>query len=301
MVKSDNQQIHRWWKKSSVAVPIDVLSLKYLHSLPLPIWFHYHTKWMEVLLDSHFLEVELYIILSLLQMFLCLTVGVSHLETFYFFWFGVKKGDIVPFFFSCALLLPSSGTGEPFRRAAGQRWEEQRAPWRASRGPLPPRPTAPGPPPPPLPPPAPQLPAVVVPLMLLLLLLPLLLSVVIVVAAAAVVVVTLAVLRVAQQQEDRQCLRYLFTVGYLTDKQCRWVGLMWSRGHYYMQAHLNHMHNLHARKLSCFVFHCCPLLVWIKQHTGLGQDCAWWLFYSVSEWNKRCSSSWAKYRWRKLK
>lgn len=140
-----------------------------------------------------------------------------------------KEGGYCALFFSCALLLPSSGTGEPFKRAAGQRWEEQRAPWRASQGPLPPRPTAPGPPTPPPPPPAPQLPAVVVPLMLLLLLLPLLLSVVIVVAAA-VVVVTLAVLRVAQQQEDRQCLRYLFTVGYLTDKQCRWVGLMWSRG-----------------------------------------------------------------------
>lgn len=139
------------------------------------------------------------------------------------------EGEMECHFVSFALLSPSSGTGEPFRRAGGQRWEEQRAPWRVSQGPLPPRPTAPGPPPPPPPLalpslPAPQLVAVVVSLALLLLLLLPLLLVVVIVVAAAVVVVTQAVLPVVVlQQEDRQCLRYLFTVGYLTDKQCRWV------------------------------------------------------------------------------
>lgn len=150
-----------------------------------------------------------------------------------------EEGEMECHFVSCALLSCSSGTGEPFRRAGGQRWEEQRAPWRVSQGPLPPRPTAPGLPPPPLalpPLPALQLQAVVVSLalLLLLLLLPLLLVVVIVVAAA-VVVVTQAVLPVLQQ-EDRQCLRYLFTVGYLTGKQCRWV-------------HWCYIHHIHIQML----------------------------------------------------
>lgn len=60
----------------------------------------------------------------------------------------------------------------------------------------------------------------------------------------------------------RQAVPQISVYSGIPDRQTVQVsGLDVKPGHYYMQAHLNHMYNLHAQKLSYFMFHCCPLLV----------------------------------------
>ena len=157
----------------------------------------------------HFLDADLLSTFS----------GVVYLLLPYSVLFVQRKScTLVCLFLTCSPFSCLQGTGEPFRRAEGQRCGEQRAPWRVNPGPLLPQPAVLGPlplpPPPPPAQPAPQLSAVVVPLTPTpLLLLP---------PPPAAVMETQAVLpAAARQQEDRHCLRYPFTAEYLTAKQSR--------------------------------------------------------------------------------
>lgn len=130
----------------------------------------------------------------------------------------VNVQALMYFAYSCMALhpfhvLPPSclpGTGEPFRRAAGQRLEEEKAPWRLSRGLLPPQPAVLGLPPlAPVPPAPPQLPPVSV------------LAVLVVIVLVVVIrVVVLPVVLILQQRGSR-CLTYLSTAGSQTDRLFR--------------------------------------------------------------------------------
>lgn len=149
----------------------------------------------------------------------------------------LSSGSFLGFFFLwCALFLLSSGTEEPYRRAAGQRWEEQRARWRVSQRPLLQRQTPRGllsAPPPPPPPTLPQLPTAQLALLALhptpQLQLPPLLRVLAAAAAAVVVLIqavhllVLALLLLLLVLEDWQCLKFLFTVACLIARRYRWV------------------------------------------------------------------------------
>lgn len=130
------------------------------------------------------------------------------------------------------------GTEERYRRAVGQRWEEQRAQWRVSQRPLLPQLIALGllsarlPPQLPPPPPSRALPRLPTPqpavsalratrLLLLLLLLQVLATAVVVVLIQPVRLLVLLLLPLLVL-EDWQCLRFPFTAACLIARQYRW-------------------------------------------------------------------------------